>query len=104
MATVRLVLCGQLYRPALMLNDFPPTAAIVGTKADFTLSQRHGSSRIADSCEIIIEGVLEPHAVKDHESPASVVGIGFLGPMLTAPSNSIKAVFKQTPKLSDAET
>src|SRR5215469_6443033 len=104
MTTMTPVPFGKLYGSALMLDDFPPTAAVVGAKTDFTLGDGHRSRRIANSCEVIIESVLEPHAVKDHEPKATVVGIGFLRPVLTAPGDPIEAVGKQTPKLWDSET
>src|SRR5690242_333679 len=103
MATMRHVPFGQLHSSALMLDDLPPTAPVIGAKADFTLSQCHWSSRIANSCEVIIEGILEPHTVEDHESPAPVVGIGFLRPIFPATSEPIETVRKYSLKLPNAE-
>src|ERR1700683_1906551 len=69
-ATVCPVPFRQCSSLALVLDDFSPTTAVVRTKADFTLGSGHGNSGIANSREIVVEGILEPHTVKDHDSPA----------------------------------
>ena len=84
-----------------MLDNFSPTAAVISAKTDFTLSRCHGRSGIADSREIVIEGVLEPHTVYDHDSPASAIRIGFLRPMLAATSKTVETVLKQGAKFPE---
>src|ERR1700688_357596 len=97
-ATVRSVPVRQLYCSALVLDDFSPAAAVVSTKADFTLGRCHRSSGITDSREIVIEGILEPHTVKDHDSPTPVIGIGILRPMIATAGKTIETVLKHAPK------
>jgi hypothetical protein len=104
MATVRSVPFRQLCSLALMLDDLPPAAAVVSTKADFTLGRCHRSSGIADSREIVIEGILEPHTVKDHDSPAPDIRIGFLRPMVATSGNTIETILKHIPKVGRPKT
>src|SRR5260370_31973165 len=84
---------------ALVLDDFSPTTAVISTKTDFTLSRCHRGSGIADSREIVIEGILEPHTVKDHDSPTPIIRIGFLRPMVATSGNTIETVLKHTPEV-----
>lgn len=100
MATMRPVPFRQLHSSALVLDDFPPASAVIGAKADFTLSQCDRSSRIADSREVVIEGVLEPHAVEDHESPTPVIRIGSLRPIIAITSNAIETIPKHAAKVA----
>src|SRR6267378_8561528 len=99
--TVRPVPFCQSCSSALMLDNFSPTAAIISAKTNFTLSRCHGRSGIADSREVVIEGVLEPHSVYDHDFPASVIRIGFLRPMITATGKTVETVLKQGAKVPE---
>src|SRR2546421_18602 len=93
----------QLCSAALVLDDFSPAAAVVGAKADFALGRRHRSSGIADSREIVIEGILEPHTVKNHDSPAPIIRIGFLRPMVAISGNTIKTILKHASKFAETK-
>src|SRR5215472_8418188 len=89
---------------ALMFDDLPPTAAVVSTKANFTLLNRHGGSGIADSRKVVIEGVLEPHTVEDHDPPAPVVLIGLLRPAgIAAAGDAIETILQRAAKVARSE-
>src|SRR6266581_496254 len=102
-ATVSSMPFCQRCRTVSMLDNFSPTAAVISAKTDFTLSRCHGRSGVADTREIVIEGVLEPHTVYDHDSPASVIRIGFLRPTIAATGKAVETVLKQGAKFPEAK-
>src|SRR5580704_9481054 len=72
-----------------MLDNFPPTAAVVRAKANFSLLGCHWRTRTGDGRKIVIESILEPQPVDGHHSPTA--------------SNTVETIVEQTPKLREAE-
>src|SRR5580700_8333920 len=86
-----------------VLDNFPPTAAVVRAKANFSLLGCHWRTRTGDGRKIVIESILEPQPVDGHHSPTASIRICFLGPVIATASNTVETIVEQTPKLREAE-
>src|SRR3984893_10258189 len=56
-----------------VLDDFSPTATVVGAKANFSLLGRHWRTRIGKGRKIVIKPAREPQAVNNHDFPTPFV-------------------------------
>src|SRR6266513_4697678 len=86
-----------------MLDNFSPTTAIVGTKANFSLLSCYGDTGIRDGREIVVESVLEPQPVNGHYSPTGIISISSLRPIIATTGNTVETILEQTPKLHETE-
>src|SRR6266550_710700 len=75
-----------------MLDNFSPTTAIVGTKANFSLLSCYGDIGIRDGREIVVESVLEPQPVNGHYSPTGIISICSLRPIIATTDNETRAL------------
>src|SRR5580700_1315963 len=86
-----------------VLDNFPPTAAVVRAKANFPLLGCHGRTRTGDNRKIVIESVLEPQPVDHHNFPTASIRICFLRPVIVTASNTVETIIEQTPKVRETE-